>query len=169
MIMQEITDRRSIRAYIPKPVEKEKIQRILDAARLAPTAKNLQDWKLLLVEDELARKELVDAASPHQPFLYTAPLLLAAVALNPGYVMRCGQPAYPIDLAIVLDHISLQAVHEGLGTCWIGSFDEEGAKKALGIPDDLRIVQLMSLGYYKDLPPARPRKNPDLLFRWNHW
>ncbi len=169
MILQEIKDRRSIRAYMPKPVEKEKMQRILDAARLAPTAKNLQDWKLLVVEDELARKELVDAASPHQAFLYTAPLLLAAVALNPGYVMRCRQPAYPIDLAIVLDHISLQAVREGLGTCWIGSFDEEGAKKALGVPDDLRIVQLMSLGYYKDLPPARPRKDPDQLFKWNHW
>lgn len=169
MILEEISRRRSIRAYLPKPVEKEKMNRILEAAKLAPTAKNLQDWKLLVIDEKNIREELVDASSPHQTFLYTAPVLLAACAVNPNYVMRCGQPAYPIDLAIVLDHITLQAVREGLGTCWIGSFDEAEAKRVLGIPNEVRIVQLMSLGYYENAPQARPRKDTGQLFKWNHW
>ena len=169
MIIEEISKRRSIRAYLPKPVEKEKMDRILEAARLAPTAKNLQDWRLLIVEEGALRDQLVEAASPHQQFLKTAPILLAACALNPHYVMRCGQAANPIDLAIVLDHITLQAVREGLGTCWIGSFDEHEAKRVLGIPEEVRIVQLMSLGYYEKEPSARPRKDAAQLFTWNRW
>lgn len=169
MILEEIKERRSIRAYLPQTVETEKLDRILEAARLAPTAKNLQDWKLLVVEDESARHQLVDAASPYQQFLKTAPILLVACALNPNYVMRCGQAANPIDLAIVLDHVSLQAVKEGLGTCWIGSFYEGEAKRVLGIPEEVRIIQLMSLGYFETQPPARPRKDAAQLFKKNRW
>jgi nitroreductase len=169
MIVEEILKRRSIRAYRPKAVEKDKLDRVLEAGRLAPTAKNAQDWQIIVVEDEQTKKALVEAAAPHQPFLYTAPLLLAACATNPNYVMMCNQPSYPIDLGIVLDHISLQAVREGLGTCWIGSFDEEGVKKVLKIPPHVRVAQLMSLGYFLDNPEPRPRKPKNHLFKWNHW
>ena len=169
MIIEEIARRRSIRSYDSRPVAKEILERILEAGRLAPTARNRQDWKLIVVDEPPLRDRLVDAAAPHQPFLKQAPILLAGCALNPGYVMRCGHPAFLIDLAIVLDHISLQAVREGLGTCWIGSFDEAEARRVLGVPEAVRIVELMSLGYAQRLPEASKRKEGGALFRWNRW
>ncbi len=157
-IIEEIVNRRSVREYAAKPVEEEKLARILEAGRLAPTARNQQDWRILVVSDTQLKERLIDEASPRQPFLKQAPIILAACALKPDYIMRCGHPAYLIDLAIVLDHVSLQAVREGLGTCWIGSFDEDKAKMVLRIPAPVRVVELMSLGYGEHLPEPRPRK-----------
>ncbi len=168
-IIEEIVARRSIREYAPGPVEEEKLERILEAGRLAPTARNQQDWRILIVSDAALKERLVNEASPHQSFLKEAPLILAACALNPDYVMRCGYPAFLIDLAIVLEHIALQAVREGLGTCWIGSFDEGKAKEVLGVPAEVRIVELMSLGYPARLPDARQRKAARDLFRRERW
>jgi len=168
-VIAEIANRRSIREYSQKPVGKESLARILEAGRLAPTARNQQEWRILVVTDPGLKNRLVDEASPWQAFLRQAPVILAACALNPDYVMRCGHPAYLIDLAIVLEHIALQAVREGLGTCWIGSFDEAKAKSVLGVPDKVRIVELMSLGHFDRLPPPRPRKAVDDLYKWETW
>jgi nitroreductase len=168
-IIEEIVNRRSVRDYNEKPIEKEKLARILEAGRLAPTARNQQDWRIIVVTDTQMKNTLIDQASPRQGFLKQAPIILAACALNPNYVMRCGHPAYLIDLAIVLEHIALQAVREGLGTCWIGSFEESKAKSVLKIPDHIKIVELMSLGYYDRLPDARERKPIQELFKWESW
>jgi nitroreductase len=168
-IIEEIVDRRSVREYAAKPVEEEKLERVLEAGRLAPSARNQQDWRILVIDDAPLKERLLVAASPHQPFLKQAPIILVACALNPAYVMRCGHPAYLIDLAIVLEHIALQAVREGLGTCWIGSFDEDQARAALGVPPEVRIVELMSLGYPARLPAARGRKAAEELFRRGAW
>jgi nitroreductase len=168
-IIEEIAERRSIRDYSGKTIEPEKLTRILEAARLAPTARNQQDWNLVLVKNPDIKEKLVESASPQQQFLKGAPIIIAACALNPAYVMRCGHPAYLIDLAIVLEHIALQAVREGLGTCWIGSFDELKAKTVLNIPANFRIVELMSLGYPEQIPPERPRKPLHDLIKWDSW
>jgi nitroreductase len=168
-VLEEIVKRRSVRAYNGKPVEEDRLARIMEAGRLAPTARNGQDWRILIVSDPETRNALVDRASPGQPFLKLAPILLAACALNPQYVMRCGHPAYLIDLAIVLEHIALQAVREGMGTCWIGSFDEAQAKSVLKVPAAVRIVELMSLGHSDSLPDARERKPVTDLFKWDTW
>lgn len=168
-ILEEIINRRSVRKYSSKPIASEKIARILEAARLAPTARNQQDWKLVLVKNTDVKDKLVDIASPHQQFLKQAPVIIAACALNSAYVMRCGHPAYLIDLAIVLEHIALQAVREGLGTCWIGSFDEEKAKAVLAIPKEIRIVELMSLGYSEQVPAPMIRKALKDLVSWDSW
>jgi len=169
MIIEEISKRRSIRNYKHKEIEKEKLERIKKAGQLAPTARNIQGWKIIIVEDKDMRDKLVDAASPHQPFLKDASAILVACSTNPDYIMRCGHPAFLIDLSIVLDHISLQAVKEGLGTCWIGSFYQEKAKKILNIPDNFKIVQLMSLGYPDEIPPQKPRKSLAELYKTNKW
>lgn len=168
-VIKEIVNRRSIREYCDKAIEPDKLERILEAARLAPTARNQQDWKLILVKNTDNKEKLVDMASPQQQFLKGAPIIIVACALNPTYVMRCGHPAYLIDLAIVLEHIALQAVCEGLGTCWIGSFDENKAKSILNIPDPVRIVELMSLGYYDHRPDLRDRKPIQALYKWESW
>lgn len=168
-MIAEILHRRSIRQYLDIPIEMEKLQRIMEAGRWAPTARNLQEWKIVIVNQEPFKSNLIRECASHQPFLFSAPAILAACALNPDYIMRCGHPAYLIDLAIILDQISLQADREGLGTCWIGSFNEENAKRILEIPARARIVELMSLGYPKTIPAPPPKKTLEQLYSFNKW
>ncbi len=123
-IIEPIRQRRSIRAYLDKPVEREKVLRLLEAARIAPSAKNFQEWRFIVVTDAERRRRLAQAANA-QAFVGEAPVVIVACAEHENYRMRCGQLAYPIDVAIAIDHITLQAVAEGLGTCWIGSFYED--------------------------------------------
>lgn len=169
MVLEAIRNRLSIRSYRPQPVEREKLERVLEAARLAPTARNQQDWRIVVIDEPALRDRLVDHAAPHQPFLKEAPVLLAACSTNPDYIMRCGHPAFLVDLGIVLEHIALQAAAEGLGTCWIGSFDQEPVRQILGIPPGVPVVELMSLGYPATHPQPRPRKSSSALFSWNKW
>jgi nitroreductase len=168
-MIEEIMNRRSIRKYRAQVIENDKMERIKIAGQMAPTAKNLQEWKVIIVEDRNLINELVDKSSPRQPFLKQASVILAGCALNLEYNLRCGIPAHIIDLAIVLDHMSLQAVREGLGTCWIGSFYQDAARQILNIPEKYRIVELMSLGYPEKAPAPRPRKPLKDLYLLDKW
>lgn len=156
-VFSAIKKRRSIRNYLPKEVEREKLERILEAGRLAPSARNRQEWRFIVVISKEKREELVREASPHQPFMLSAPVIIVAYTLDKDYVMRCGVPTHYIDIAIALTHMHLQAVEEGLGTCWIGSFYQDKVKKVLNLPEDAEVVQLMTLGYPAEDPPERPR------------
>ena len=156
-LMDAIRDRRSIRDYDDRPVPEDKLAKILEAARLSPSARNSQDRRFIVVRDREQRRELARAAE-HQQHLAVAPVVIAAVGTNPEYHMPNGVAAYPVDLAIALDHATLVAVEEGLGTCWIGGFNQEIAKKALGIPGEYVIAALMTLGFPKTIPEAKPRK-----------
>jgi len=167
-VMDAIRARRSIRAYLDKPVEEEKLQRVLEAARLAPSAKNTQEWKFVVVRDKATRDRLTEAAKG-QVFVGQAPVVIAACATATDYVMTCGQAAYPVDLSIAVEHMALQAVEEGLGTCWIGAFHEDQAKQILGIPAEIRVVALLPLGYPASQPPARGRKPMSEIVAWEKW
>ena len=156
-LMEAIRNRRSIRDYEDKPVPEDKLTRILEAARLSPSARNSQDRSFLVVRDKEKRRDLAQAAG-HQGHLAVAPVVIAAVGTKPEYHMPNGVAAYPVDLAIALDHMTLVAVEEGLGTCWIGGFDQGTARKALGIPDEYVIAALLTLGFPKAIPEAKPRK-----------
>ena len=153
-VQEAIRCRRSVREYQPRAVEEEKLARLIEAARLAPSARNLQEWKFVIVRRRETRLKL--AALAAQPFIGTAPVVIAACAVETKLVMRCGQLAYPIDVAIALDHLALAAVEEGLGSCWIGAFDEEKVKALLGVPAEVRIVELLTLGYPEE--PLKPRR-----------
>lgn len=146
VLLKQIQQRYSVRCYSPNKVEKEKLNTVLEAARLAPSAKNMQEWRFVVVQEAATIAKLQYAAN-NQPFVGEAPVLIACCATQTDYVMRCGQTAYPVDVAIAMEHMALQAVEEGLGTCWIGSFFEDQVKSILGIPDDIRVVELMTLGY----------------------
>lgn len=150
--------RRSVRSYEDRPVEPEKLTRVLEAARLAPSASNRQEWRFVVVQEAGARKKLMVAAAGQQ-FVAEAPVVIACCADTDGHVMRCGQPCYPIDVAIGIDHITLAAVEEGLGTCWIGAFSEPEVKTILEIPALIRVVELLTLGYPADEPHAKKRKS----------
>jgi len=141
-----IRKRSSVRAFLDKPVDEDVLLSILEAGRLAPSAKNRQEWRFIIVKYSETRKRLVEAAKG-QSFVGEAPIVLVACAVDDGYVMTCGQLSYPIDVAIALDHISLAAVELGLGTCWIGAFYEDKIKEILGIPNGIRVVDLMPIGY----------------------
>ncbi len=168
-VYEAIRTRKSVRSYSDRTVDEETLRRILDAARLAPSARNAQEWRFVAVRDRGMRHRIaVEAAG--QPFIAEAPILLACCAETDGRVMLCGQPAYPIDVAIAMDHLSLAAAAEGLGTCWIGAFDEREVRDALGIPGSVRVVQLMPLGYPRDPAPVAKRRHPlEKILRQEVW
>lgn len=167
-ILEVIRNRYSVRAYQPKPVEEQKLHNVLEAARLAPSARNVQEWRFVVVRDAATRARLATAAN-NQHFVGTAPVVIACCGTNTDYVMRGGQTAYPIDLAIAIDHMTLQAVAEGLGTCWIGSFYEDQVRDILGIPADARVVELLTLGYPADTPSTKSRLPADQIIAWERW
>jgi nitroreductase len=167
-VFEAIKSRRSIRSYLDKPIKQEKLLRVLEAGRLAPSAKDLQEWRFVIVKDNELRKKLAVAAN-NQHFIAEAPVVIVGCATLVNYVMSCGQYAYPIDLAIAMDHMTLQAVEEGLGTCWIGSFKEDEVKNLLDIPENIRIVQLLTLGYPGTVPPARARKKLEEIVCFDKW
>ncbi len=156
-IMEAIKQRRSIRDYEDRPVPDEKLNRILEAARLSPSARNSQDRKFIVIREKEQRRKLAQSAG-HQTHVAKAPVLIAAVGTNPEYHMPNGVPACPVDLGIALDHMTLVAVTEGLGTCWIGGFSQEIAKKVLEVPDNYTIAALLTLGFPKTIPEPKPRK-----------
>ena len=156
-VFDAIEKRRSVRVYQDKPIPEEKLRKILEAARLAPSARNCQDCQLVVVKNEKIRKKIASEATSHT-FIGTAPVIIVAVALNPEYIMPGGIPAHPIDLAIAVDHMTLVAVEEGLGSCWIGGFKQELIKEILGIPDKYKVVVLLSLGYPTESPDRKLRK-----------
>jgi len=155
-VMEAILERRSIRSYEDKPIEKEKLERVLEAGRQAPSAGNGQPWRIVVVTDAKTRKKLVAAANG-QTFVGEAPAVLVGCAAKTDKVMSCGQRAYPIDVAICMTTMSLAAVGEGLGTCWIGAFKEDAVKEVLGIPAEARVVELMPIGYPASQPGAKAR------------
>jgi nitroreductase len=155
-----IKKRESVRAYMDKPIPEDKLRNVLEAARLAPSGSNRQDMRLVVVRDAKKRKALTRAAN-NQRFVGEAPVVIAAVSTNPERVMSCGVPSHPVDLAIAVDHITLAAVDEGLGTCWIGLFSQEQVKNILGIPDKYKVVALLPLGFPKKEGGIKSRKSLD--------
>ena len=156
-VFEAIAARKSVRAFVERPIAEDDLDRVLGAARAAPSARNGQEWRFVVVRDRSMRERIAVEAA-RQPFIGTAAVLLACCAQTDGRLMRCGQAAYPIDVAIAMDHLTLAATALGLGTCWIGSFDETLVKELLGIPAEVRVVQLMPLGYPVDPSPVEKQR-----------
>lgn len=156
-VREAIKKRYSVRTYKLDPVPEEKLNKVLEAARLAPSAHNAQECKFIVVKDEQKRKQLAEAAHG-QDFVGKAPMVIVAVALNPEDMLSSGVPAYALNLAIAIDHMTLQAVEEGLGTCWIGAFSQEQVKQILNIPDKYKVVVLLLLGFPADKAGSKIRK-----------
>jgi nitroreductase len=167
-VMEAIKSRRSIRSYKDKPIEEEKLKAILESARLSPSASNRQERKFVVVTDKAMREKLADAAHG-QRFVGQAPVVIVACATETARIMPCEEPSYPIDMAIAVDHITLEAVEQGLGTCWIGAFKQDDVKKLLGIPDNAKVIALLPLGYPDETPEPRPRKSLDETVSYEFW
>ena len=167
-IKEVIQKRYSCRSYEDTPVPEEKLKSILEAARLAPSASNRQPYKFIIVKNKEKREKLAEAAAG-QIFIGEAPIIIAGVSLEPERIMSCKVPAYAVDIAIAMEHMALQAFAEGLGTCWIGAFSQEEAKKVLEIPEEYKIVALMPFGYPADSPGPKDRKNLDELVSYEKY
>lgn len=157
--MDLIEKRKSIRSYKPQHVEEEKLNYILQAFRKAPSAKNLQPWKLIIVKNKKKISDLSIACN-NQTFLSEAPILIVACAKeDEAYgVMGGYMNSYPVDIALALEHLILAATEKGLGTCWIGAFKEKLVKDLLDVPDNVRVVAITPVGYPATEGRTRGRK-----------
>ncbi|MCK4600348.1 nitroreductase family protein [Candidatus Bipolaricaulota bacterium] len=170
-VIDAIKERYAVRNYQTKDVEEDKLKRVLGAARWAPSAYNRQEWRFVIVRDSSTRQKLTKTAHG-QEFVGQAPVVIAACATDTSRIMPCGQVAYPIELAIAIDHMTLKAVEEGLGSCWIGDFEEDEVKKILDIPDQIRVVILLPLGYpVQAVSPSLPKKRKKLneIVTYDKW
>ncbi|HEY81754.1 MAG TPA: NAD(P)H nitroreductase [Dehalococcoidia bacterium] len=156
-LLELLKQRRSVRDFLDKPVEREKIKLCLEAARVAPSACNSQPWKFIVVDDGELKKRLCDKAFSGiyaiNAFCKKAPVIVVIVSERSKFLARIGgmfrgTKYYLIDIGIAGEHFVLQAQELGLGTCWIGWFNERAVKSVLNIPKDKKIDVLLALGYY---------------------
>jgi nitroreductase len=165
-----VRQRRSVRKYKAEPVDRAVIERILEAGRQAPSWKNRQCWRYILISDpELKRTlgELVD--NPGAECYVNAPYVLALCADSTDSGTMSGKEYYLVDCGISMEHIVLAAQAEGLGTCWVGYFAENPVKGLLKVPQDTHVVAITPIGYPDEAPAARPRKTMQEIVFENTW
>jgi nitroreductase len=151
-VLDAIRNRRSVREYDPRDIPEDVLERMKEVPRLAPSACNNQPWKFVLVRDAALRSEIAKACG-RQGFVAGAPVIVVGVGFPEAAYRRMGGNgnSVEVDLAIALDHLTLAAAAEGMGSCWIGAFDEKKVGELIHAPQGARIVALLLLGY-----PARP-------------
>ncbi len=177
-MLEIIVSRQSDRRYSDKPVEKEKLGRIIDAGRMSPSACNAQPWKFVVVTDPELLKRLAEAASAKllhmNKFVAQAPAMIVIIREKPNFVSKIGgtiknKDYSLIDIGIASENICLQATAEGLGSCMIGWFDEAEARKILGIPGTKRVELIITLGYSQSEYRTKKRKPPGEVVSYNKY
>jgi len=163
-----IEKRYSVRGYQLKEVEEEKLEKVLDAARQAPTAVNKQPFRFIVVETK-GREDELKRIYPADWFT-EAPLVICACAVkSESWTRRDGRNYVEVDTAIAMDHLILAATELGLGTCWIAAFDVEAAREVLKVPDDVEPLLFTPLGYPAAQPRGMGRKELGELVHYEHW
>jgi len=177
-MLELIKRRQSDRGYLGREVEQEKLDRILEAGRLAPSACNSQPWKFIVVTEPGLKKEVARAASAKEigfnKFIDQAPVLLVIVREKPNLVPRIGgsiknKDYSVIDIGIAAENICLQAAAEELGTCMLGWFNEKKVKKILNIPDSKRAELIITLGYPSTPHREKKRKESSEVISYNKY
>ncbi len=169
-VLDVIQKRRSVRKYKDKPIPEEALLRVLEGARLAPSGSNFQPWKFIIVKDKALKKKLAKA-SAGQFFMAEAPIIIVGCGFPDNCYASMGRymKSWSIDVTIALEHLILQAQEEGLGTCWIGSFEEEEVKAILNIPENVKVLALTPLGYPDEIPRFRKRKSLDEIISYDRF
>jgi len=159
--LELVQARRSLRSYLDKPVEREKLEYVLESARLAPSWKNMQCWRFIVVEDPTARKGLAESmgeTNPGRKALMGAPIVIVLCAVPTESEVWEGKDFMMLDAGLAMEHLLLAATDQGLGTCWQGLFSEDKVRKSLNVPDNVRVVAMTPLGYAAEERRPRPRK-----------
>ncbi len=169
MEFAELIQRRySVRAYKPDAVEEEKLQQVLEAARVAPTAANRQPFRLVVIHTRGREAELQRIYN--REWFTQAPLIICICAVaDEGWVRMDGKPYVDVDAAIAFDHLVLAATNLGLGTCWIAAFDPAAARQVLALPEGVEPIAFTPLGYPADSPRPKRRKALSDLVRYERW
>lgn len=178
--LELIEKRQSDRVYIDKKVDREKINRCLEAARLAPSASNSQPWTFVVIDEPLQKDKVAHKTygplKAFNKFVPQAPVIVAIVMEKPKLITEAGgrikKKEYPlIDIGIAAEHFCLQAAEEGLGTCMLGWFDEKAVKKLINVPKGKSIPLLITLGYTPDEYRLRKkiRKEFDKAVKYNSY
>ena len=164
-----INERKSIRKYnVNKKIPDEVLDRILNAARIAPSACNIQPWHFMVIKDNKKKEKLKGAY--RQDWFWTAPVIIVGcVDVNKAWIRGDGVSYAEVDLAIAMDHLILAATNEGLGTCWIGAFNEIKVKDILNIPDYIKVVAMTPLGFAAEEVKASPRKSINDIVHEETW
>jgi nitroreductase len=163
-----IKNRYSVRSYKPDLVEEHKLAQVLDAARLAPTACNLQPFQFIVISTAGRKEELKRIYS--RDFFTEAPLVICVCALPAqAWSRRDGKNYSYVDAAIAMDHLILAATELGLGTCWIAAFDPDAAREVLKLPDRVEPVAFTPLGYPVETPGVKNRRPLSGIVRYEHW
>ena len=171
-IYDVISQRRSVRRYKPDLISRDQIVRVLEAARLAPSWKNMQCWRYVVITEEAGKKGVAAAladSNPGKNALLTAPVDIVLCADPQASGIMGDRYYYLVDCGITMEHLVLAAGAEGLATCWIGAFNEEIVKAAIDVPAEWRVVAMTPLGYPDQNPARRTRKEPADIFRKGKW
>ncbi len=168
-----IRTRRSIRKYSQKSIADDVLKKVLEGIRIAPSGSNRQPWKFIVIKNHQTKEKLVPACRD-QKFIAEAPVIIVACSLpiesNRGNYMK--EFSVVVDVSIAIDHLMLAARNEGLGTCWIGAYDNDTVKGILGIPNEVNVVALVPLGYPADddvFVPVEKRKSMEEVFVDEKW
>lgn len=167
-VFEAIRKRRSIRKYRDRPVPASVLRKVLEAARLAPSAMNQQAWRFIVVRDRGKLRSLA-AGCRWGAFVAEAPVALVFCGTDGRSIMTNGQRAATVDVSIAMSYVTLAATALGLGTCWLASYRQEPVKRLLGIPRKATIVAVTPLGYPAERPGPRPRKSLRQVVRFDRW
>jgi nitroreductase len=165
--MGTIQKRQSVRKYKSNPISSNELNFVLEAARLAPSWANLQCWEIIVVSDELLKKAISEICGLN--WLAQAPVVIVFCADPSKSGVKGDQEYYMLDVGISMEHLILAATALGLGTCWVGVFNEKLMRRALGVPRNIRVVALTPMGYPDEKPRPTTRKSLDEISCKNHY
>ncbi len=161
-------NRQGIRRFQERPVPTDLLECVLEAACYAPSAKEAQPWRFVVVRDTLARHQLATAAFNH-PLTRTAPVIVLCCARIHTHVSGHGRPSHPVDLAAAAQSLVLAAADLGIGAAWITGFREAQAREVVGVPADVPIIAMLTLGYPEGIETLPPRRPPEEVIGWERW
>lgn len=167
-VFQLLRNRQSVKAYAERPVPPASLARILDCGRYAPSTRESQPWRFVVVQDALTRHRLA-AAAFNNPLVRTAPVVIVACARVHSLVGGSGRPSHPIDVAAGVQCMALAAADLGLAAAWITGYREPGVREALGVPADVPVVALLTLGYADGFAAPAERRPEREVIAWERW
>ena len=168
-LLPEIKNRISVRNFDNRGVDPSSLERILESGRIAPSAKNRQPWRFVVIQSPEKRR-IFEQACFGQEHVGKAPVIIACCSTNIEYRMPNGQLSYPIDISFAAAQMIIQATHEGLGTCVITTFDEVMLQEAITVPFSMRVVMLLLAGHSAETAePYHNRLNLERITSYEHW
>ena len=167
-LLSEIHNRSTVKEFLQGTVDKASVNRILEAGRMAPSAKNRQPWRFLVIQDRGMREKMMEASYGDERFLQ-APIAIAACTTNIGYRMPNGELSYPVDISFAVSFMMLQTEHENLGSAIITTFQQDKIKNLLTIPYSMKVLMILLVGQKSGDSEQKVRLPENRVVAYDHW